>query len=60
MIVRCDAVKNYIFLLEIHSCKRLDCNMGSSQELHVIIVFLTGARLNNLIPTTYWGDKFEM
>ena len=38
-------------MLEIHNWfKWLDCNIVK-YELHVFTVFLTGAHLNNLIPT---------
>ena len=58
MIVRCDVVENYMFLRDSQLVKWLDCNKrnrGSSHELYVSIVFLTGARLNNLIAYSIVG-----
>ena len=43
MIARYDAVVNYMFFSD-STGEVLDCNMGKCQELHTIIVFLTGAR----------------
>ena len=42
-----------ICYLEIHNwCKWLDCDMEKKPRIVCIYIFLTGARLNNLIPTT--------
>ena len=50
MIVGCDAANNYNFL-EIHNWyKWLDCNEGKLPRFVDFYIFLTGARLNNLIP----------
>ena len=38
-------------LLEIHNgCNRLDYNVGKLPRIVSFYIFLTGARLNNLIP----------
>ena len=50
MIVRCDAIKNYMFLRDSQLVYGgWIVIWGSSHELYVVTVFVTGARLNNLI-----------
>ena len=50
MIVRCDAVKNYMFLRDSQLVlSGWIVIWGSSHVLYVVTVFVTGARLNNLI-----------
>ena len=54
MIVRCDAVEN--MFLEIHNwCKWLDCNMGKWARIVSFYIFLTCARLNNLLANNVIG-----
>ena len=45
--------------LEINNlCKWLDCNMGKLSRIISFYTFLTGKRLNNLIPDNVMGLKF--
>ena len=53
-IVECDPAKNYMFL-EIHNCKWLDCNMAKWPRIVCFYIFLTGERLNNLLPDNIKG-----
>ena len=59
MIVGYDATENYEYMfLEIHNwCKWLDCNMGKLLRNLSFYMFLTGARLNNLLPDNVMGLK---
>ena len=47
-----EAPKNYIFLEMDNWYKWLDCNVGKLPGIVGFYIFLTGARLNNLILTT--------
>ena len=48
MIVGCDAAENYV-LRDSQLVKWLDCNMAKSPRIVSFYIFLTGARLNNLL-----------
>ena len=52
----CDAAKNNIYSKRfINWCKWLDCNEGKLPRIVSFYIFLTVARLNNLIPDNIMG-----
>ena len=53
MIVRCDAVENYMFLRDSQLLQVVGLQYGKVGMNYVCAVFLTGAGLNNLIPYNY-------
>ena len=55
-IVGCDAAKNYV-LRDSQLVKWLDCNIVKYPRIVCFYIFLTGARLNNLIPQKVMGLK---